>query len=250
MAEGLRIVHRNGAGREVQVPAEQAGTVEMFDREPVWVPLRHHSERSIVTYWWAATTGKHVGCRSLQRLSMAMLLDFHPQVSDFAAWTARLEWTEQGRVRRFVPDFFVRTAHGATVVVSCPPASGASRRWEKQRHVLEQACDAAGWQLGTPRLPQGHALANLRWVARYRHPRYADEAVERQVLEAFARPRPLLEGVEGCGVPRLASLPRLYHLLWRRELSVDWSVPLNPASVVRPGGAAPAMDPFMAGEQA
>ncbi|MFE0824249.1 TnsA-like heteromeric transposase endonuclease subunit [Streptomyces sp. NPDC058847] len=249
MAERLRIVHRNSAGREVQVPAEQAGTVEMFDREPVWVPLRHPSERSIVTYWWAATTGKHVGCRSLQRLSMAMLLDFHPRVSDFAAWTARLEWTERGHTRRFVPDFFVRTARGATVVVSCPPASGASGRWEKQRKVLEQACEAAGWQLGSPRLPQGHALANLQWVARYRHPRYADEAVEQQVLAAFSRPRPLLEGVEGCGVPRLAALPRLYHLLWRRELSVDWSVPLNPASVVSPGDAAPAMDPFTAGGQ-
>ncbi|MEU2389025.1 TnsA-like heteromeric transposase endonuclease subunit [Streptomyces sp. NPDC012461] len=243
MVERLRVVHRNGAGREVQVPAEQAGTVELLDREPVWVPLRHPSERSIVTYWWSATTSRHVGCRSLQRLSMAMLLDFHPQVSDFAAWTARLEWVERGRVRRFVPDFFVRTAQGATVVVACPSASGASKRWEKQRQVLEQACSAAGWQLGSPRLPQGHALTNLRWVARYRHPRNADEAVQHRLLAAFARPRPLLDGVEACGVPRLTALPRLYHLLWRRELSLDWSVPLNPASVVR-ADAAPAMDPF------
>ncbi|MEV5513882.1 TnsA-like heteromeric transposase endonuclease subunit [Streptomyces flaveolus] len=250
MVEGLRVVHRNGAGREVQVPAEQFGTVELLNREPVWVPLRHPSERSIVTYWWSATTGKHVGCRSLQRLSMAMLLDFHPQVSGFAAWTARLEWTERGRIRRFVPDFFVRTARGATVVVACPPSSGTSGRWEKQREVLEQACSEAGWQLGSPRLPQGPAISNLRWVARYRHPRNADEAVEQQLLAAFARPCPLLEGVEACGVPRLAALPRLYYLLWRRELSVDWSIPLNPTSVVSPGGAAPAMDPFTAGGQA
>ncbi|MFE1315730.1 hypothetical protein [Streptomyces sp. NPDC058755] len=120
MVGDLRIVHRNSAGREIQVPADQAGAVELLDREPVWVPLRHPSERSIVTYWWSATTG----CRSLQRLSVAMLLDFHPQVTGFAAWTARLEWSERGRTRRFVPDFFVRTAQGATVVVACPPASG------------------------------------------------------------------------------------------------------------------------------
>ncbi|MEU6182957.1 MULTISPECIES: TnsA-like heteromeric transposase endonuclease subunit [Streptomyces] len=249
MVKDLRIVHRNGAGREVQVPADQAGVVELLDREPVWVPLRHPSERSIVTYWWSATTGKHVGCRSLQRLSVAMLLDFHPHVTDFAAWTARLEWSERGRARRFVPDFFVRTAQGATVVVACPPASGPGGRWERQRQVLEQACQETGWQLGSPRVPQGGALANLRWVARYRHPRNADREVEEKLLAAFARPLSLMDGVQATGMPRLAVLPQLYHLLWRRQLTMNWSVPLGPDSVVHRGGAARSMRPFTVQEQ-
>ncbi|MFJ4732537.1 TnsA-like heteromeric transposase endonuclease subunit [Streptomyces sp. NPDC088770] len=251
MVKDLRIVHRNGAGHEVQVPAGRGAAVDVVGLEPVWVPLRHPSERSIVTYWWSATTGKHVGCRSLQRLSVAMLLDFHPQVTDFAAWTARLEWSERGRARRLVPDFFVRTVHGSTVVVACPPASGSGERWQRQRQVLELACREAGWRLGSPRLPSGDALSNLRWVARYRHPRYGDREVERELLAAFEVPRPLMDGVESCGVQRLVALPRLYHLLWRRRLTMDWSVPLGPQTMVRQGGgAAGGMSPFTVEEQA
>ncbi|WP_164991925.1 TnsA-like heteromeric transposase endonuclease subunit [Streptomyces sp. N1] len=249
MAGDLQIVHRNNAGREVRVPAGQAGTVELFDRDPVWVPLRHPSERSIVTYWWSATTGKHVGCRSLQRLSVAMLLDFNPRVSGFAAWTARLEWSERGRVRRFVPDFFTRTDTGETVVVACPPSTGSSSRWERQRQVLEEACRQAGWQLGSPRLPQPDALANLRWVSRYRHPRNGDREVEAALREAFAGRRTLLEGVRATGLPRLTVLPRLYHLLWRRQLTMKWGVPLGPDSVVHVGGEAQEMRPFSVEEQ-
>ena len=173
-----------------------------------------------------------------------MLLDFHPNVTDFAAWTARLEWSERGRRRRFVPDFFVRTAAGATVVVACPPAAGPSNRWEHQRGVLQQACREAGWQLGSPRLPQPTALANLRWVSRYRHPRNADRAVEKALVAAFTQPGPLLEGVQAAGVPRLLALPRLYHLLWQRRLTMDWSIPLGPASRVSIGGKAKSMRPF------
>lgn len=248
MVKNLQVVHKDGSGREVAAPVGQVAEVRLWDRErmPVWAPLRHPSERSIVTYWWSATTGRHVGCRSLQRLSMAMQLDFHPDVRELAAWTARLEWSERGRVRRFVPDFFTRTASGATVVVACPPSTGPSARWERQRNVLKQACEEAGWEFGSPQLPQPTALANLQWVSRYRHPRNADRAVIQALLVAFAEPRELMEGVEVSGVPRLLALPRLYHLVWRRRLALDWSVPLGPASVVRRGGRAKDLRPFTA----
>ncbi|MFD7191106.1 TnsA-like heteromeric transposase endonuclease subunit [Streptomyces sp. NPDC059914] len=241
----LRVVHRDEQGRERSLPAGQASGVRLTGGKPVWVPLRHRSERSIVTYWWSATTGRHVGCRSLERLSVAMLLDFHPNVTEFSAWTARLEWRERSRIRRFVPDFFARTAAGATVVIACLPSSGASSRWVRQQEVLRQACAEADWQLGSPRLPQPAALANLRWVSRYRHPRYGEAAVEGALLEVFQEPTCLGEGIQAAGVPRLLALPRLYHLMWRRELTMDWGVPLGPASVLRrEGGTSLRMSPF------
>ncbi|MFE0630860.1 TnsA-like heteromeric transposase endonuclease subunit [Streptomyces sp. NPDC058864] len=205
----------------------------------MWEPSRHPSERSIVTWWWSATTRQLVGCRSLDRLSVAMLLDFNPKVVNFTAWTARLEWTERGRTRRFVPDFFARTAAGQTVVVSCPPASGPSSRWQQQADVLKLVCEQAGWEFGSPRLPHKTALANLRWISRYRHPRNGSRAIEQALLHAFDGPRPLLEGVQGVAAPALQVLPRLYHLLWRHELTVDWSTPLGPGTVVRRGSGGP-----------
>ncbi|ROQ23584.1 hypothetical protein EDD98_7531 [Streptomyces sp. PanSC19] len=249
MSRSLQVICRDERGRKVAVPAAQAAGVKVVGGEPVWAPLRHPSERSIVTYWWSATTGTLVGCRSLDRLSVAMLLDFHPNIVGFSAWTARLEWRERGRVRHLVPDFFVRTAAGETVVVACPPAKGPSARWQSQQAMLREACSKAGWQLGSPRLPRPVAMANLRWVSRYRHPRYADAKMKRTLLNAFKAPTGLLEGIENAGLSPLQALPRLYHLLWRRELRMDWSISLGPATVVRRGaGSVTSMRPFRVGE--
>ncbi len=64
-----------------------------------------------------------------------------------------------------------------------------------------------------PRIPAPMALANLRWVSRYRHPRFGDRDVEQALKAAFRTPRALEEGVRATGLPRLSTLPRLYHLL-------------------------------------
>ncbi|MFC1421281.1 TnsA-like heteromeric transposase endonuclease subunit [Streptacidiphilus cavernicola] len=219
------------------LPAGRMTPVPLAERGEVWKPSRHPAQRSIATWWWAATNRRHVGCRSLDRLSTAMLLDFHPAVVDFGAWSAQLVWRERGRERRLVPDFFVRTASGKTVVVTCPPAIGPTERFERQLEVVSATAEGAGWLVGVPRLPGDVALANLRWVSRRRQPRFGDPEVEQVLAHAFGRVRPLWEGVEACGVPRALVLPRLYHMLWHRRLAVDWNTALGPGALVGPPGA-------------
>jgi hypothetical protein len=63
-------------------------------------------------------------------------------------------------------------------------------------------------------------VANVRWLSRYRHPRCGGLQVTGKLVEIFAKPRPLFEGAARVG-DRLAVLPVLYHLLWRRILVVD-----------------------------
>lgn len=237
MARELQVVHQDQHEIRRTAPVERLAGVPLAERGEVWAPPRHASQRSIVTWWWAVTTRKHVGCRSLDRLATAMLLDFHPGVVEFSAWSAQFVWREGGRERRLVPDFFVRTASQATVAVLCPPQTGPGDRFERQLEVLREACASAGWHLAVPRLPASVAVANLRWVARRRHPRFGDRHVEAALAGAFAVPRPLMDGVEACGVPRMLALPRLHHMLWHRRLGVDWSVPLSPASLIGPLGA-------------
>lgn len=234
MAREVQVLHRDSGGARRTLPAERMQGVPLAERGAVWQPTRHPSQRSIATWWWAATNRRHVGCRSLGLLSVAMLLDFLPQVADLGAWSAQLLWRERGRERGLVPDFFVRTVSGATLVVLCPPATGPGSRFERQLEVAREASAAAGWQLTVPRLPGAAALRNLRWVARRRHPRFGDATVEEALQSAFARPVPLREGIETCGVPRALALPRLYHMLWHRRLGTDWAVPLSPASSVGP----------------
>jgi hypothetical protein len=237
LARELRVLHHDMHGVRRMLPMERMAGVPLAERGEVWKPSRHPTQRSIVTWWWAATSGRHVGCRSLDRLSTAMLLDFHPSVADFSAWSAQLIWRERGRDRRVVPDFFARTASGATVVVVCPPKTGPSDRFEQQVRVLREACEQAGWVLAMPRLPEAMALTNLRWISRRRHPRFGDVGVEAALAEVFAHPRPLMQGVQACGVPRPLALPRLHHMLWHRRLGVDWGVPLGPDALVGPVGA-------------
>ena len=75
---------------------------------------------------------------------------------------------------------------------------------------------------------------NVRWLARYRHPRCAGRAgVTRRLGEAFAGPAPLLAGAAEAGDP-LATLPALFHMMWRQELVADVTAErLGPATPVR-----------------
>ena len=237
MARELQVLHQDRNGVRRRLPAARMALVPLAERGEVWKPSRHPAQRSIVTWWWAATNRRHVGCRSLDRLSTAMLLDFHPAVTDFGAWSAQLAWRERGRERHLVPDFFVRTASGRTVVVACPPATGPTDRFERQLEVVREAAEEAGWLVAVPRLPGNVVLANLRWVSRRRQPRFGDPQAEEALAQAFCQVRPLWEGVEDCGVSRALALPRLYHMLWHRRLAVDWGTPLGPGALVGPPGA-------------
>ena len=80
--------------------------------------------------------------------------------------------------------------------------------------------------------------ANVRWLAGYRHPRHRVPGVAARLLEAAARPAPLMDTARSAGDP-LAVLPVLFHLLWRHELEAGLLVPLHPAAEVRAAGDGP-----------
>ena len=53
-------------------------------------------------------------------------------------------------------------------------------------------------------------------------------------MEAFARPRPLLEGVQAVGTP-MTVLPAVFHALWHGSLTVSLDSPLHQGVLVGPG---------------
>ena len=75
--------------------------------------------------------------------------------------------------------------------------------------------------------------ANVRWLARYRHPRCGGrEDLIVRLLEVFAQPTPLFAGADRVG-DRLLVLPVLYHLLWRQVLVADLRTALlGPSTLV------------------
>ena len=72
-----------------------------------------------------------------------------------------------------------------------------------------QFCAQVGWEYErVGELDPVHA-ANLRWLAGYRHPRYAQPALMERLRVVLAEPAPLLDGAAAVGDP-VAVLPVLF----------------------------------------
>ncbi|WP_424871657.1 hypothetical protein [Streptomyces sp. SAI-229] len=76
--------------------------------------------------------------------------------------------------------------------------------------------------------------ANLKWLAGYRHPRNAGRpGLVPAVLDAFAQPRPLLQGAEAADDP-IEVLPAFFHALWHGQLTVGLDALLHERVLVGP----------------
>lgn len=190
----------------------------------------YKGQRGFPGLWWSATSGRHVGYESWLERDEAMLLDFDQQVVVFASQPLWLLWHDGQQVRSHAPDSFARLADGTGVVIDCRPADRVRPRDAAAFAATGQACGTVGWQY---RLVHEHdpvLVANVRWLAAYRHPRHDDTAIAATLLAVFELPRALLAGAKAVGDP-IAVLPVLYHLLWTGRLVVDLSAPLwMPAS--------------------
>jgi hypothetical protein len=140
-------------------------------------------------------------------------------------------------VRSWVPQLFARRADGTALLADCPshPDAGGERA-RKAAEAVAQACADLGWTYR--RLPplDDVLAANLKWLAGYRHPRNAGRlGLMAAVIEAFTRPRPLIEGTEAIGDP-IEVLPCVFHALWHGQLTACLDTPLHERVPVCPQG--------------
>ena len=101
----------------------------------------------------------------------------------------------------------------------------------------KNACGLAGWGFRRVGVPDPVLVANVAWLARYRHPRCGGSPdLARLLLEGFAEPAPLMAGAAAVGDP-MAVLPALFHLMWRHALVADLAVRLTAETLVVAGAA-------------
>ncbi|WP_443068372.1 TnsA-like heteromeric transposase endonuclease subunit [Streptomyces sp. NBC_01352] len=190
--------------------------------------------------WWSATTGRHVSCGSAAMRAQLTVLDRDPEVVGLAGRPVRLLWRDgSGQVRSWVPQLFARYRDGTAVLADCPsrPEAGGDRA-RKAAKVLKAACAQAGWSYQRLEPLDETRSANLKWLAGYRHPRNAGRPpLAAAVREAFAQPRPLLEGAEAAGDP-IEVLPAVFHALWHGHLTTPLDVPLHERALVSPSPGA------------
>lgn len=186
--------------------------------------------------WWSATTRRHVGYESWLERDHLMLLDYDPDVVGIASQPFWLFWQHEDKGRSHAPDYFARRADGTAVVVDCRPLTRIKPRDAVAFEATRRACYEVGWDYRLVGTPDPVMAANVRWLAGYRHPRYARPEVTVALREVFAVPGTLMDGARQVGDP-IAVLPMLFHLLWSQVLAVDLSRPLHDGSPVMLGAA-------------
>lgn len=229
MAEVVRAQFLSPAGRLLERPVSQVRQEPLEERAEVWSPKRYRGRRAIATWWRPAGQARHAGCATLGALEAAVALEFDPQVVSFAGWPVRLAWA--GSAQGYVPDFFARLADGRARLVVCRASERMTGGWEEASRLLEAVGVQAGWEVQVhPGADEAVAAAqNRRRLSRYRHARLADADTAAVLHRVFARPRPFADGVRASGLPELATVAQALHLVWMRELLIDWSAPFVPA---------------------
>jgi hypothetical protein len=145
-----------------------------------------------------------------------------------------LSWTGDLRRERHIPDFFVRFADGAGMVVDCRPVSRADEKFYRVAGISKAICDEAGWEYRLAGEPDPVLAANLAWLAGYRRPYVLNEGIATSLLNGVSDPVPLLSAAKAVGDP-VAVLPALFHLLWTGRLGCDLNRPLADHTLIWPG---------------
>ncbi|MEV0733969.1 TnsA-like heteromeric transposase endonuclease subunit [Polymorphospora sp. NPDC050346] len=218
-------------GRELRENLDAAAGVAFELASPVRSFPTYRGQRNNTGLWWSATIGGHVGFESWLERDHLTLLDFDPSVVGMGSQPFWLLWDEAGRRRSHAPDFFVRLADGTGVVVDVRPSPRVRPRDAVVFEATGRACAEVGWEYRLVHEPDPVVMANVRWLAGYRHPRCLRPAVDAAAPAVFAEPTPLMDGAMLLGDP-LASLPTVFHLLWCGRLRADLAVPLSELSIV------------------
>ncbi|MFQ6852993.1 TnsA-like heteromeric transposase endonuclease subunit [Streptomyces sp. 35M1] len=176
---------------------------------------------SFAGWYYAATTGTHVGYESWLERDRLILLDADPSVVGMASQPFWLHWHDGTRKRRHAPDYFVRLADGRGRVVDVRAGDRIAEAAAESFEVTARACGAVGWEFTRVGVPDPILMANMRWLSRYRRRRCGSRQDIAELLTAvFDEPVPLRAGAVEAGDP-LVVLPVLFHLLWSGVLEAD-----------------------------
>ncbi|MEU8653670.1 TnsA-like heteromeric transposase endonuclease subunit [Streptomyces sp. NPDC048737] len=187
-------------GRRLRTSLGSGWDVRFEDVAPVRGFRWNKGGRSFAGWYYAVTTGGHVGYESWLERDRLILLDFAPDVVGIASQPFWLHWREAEEKRRHAPDYFVRLADGGARVVDVRAEDDVDERTAEAFAATERACSAVGWEFAHVGVPDPVFMANLRWLARYRHGRCGRETdVAERLVEIFRQPQGLRAGAEETG---------------------------------------------------
>ncbi|WP_405392996.1 TnsA-like heteromeric transposase endonuclease subunit [Streptomyces sp. NBC_01102] len=231
-ASWIDVRFRDLLGREHRTSWLEAAQDVVFEDSPVVRPFPvRHGRRVAPGWWWSSTTGRLVAYGSGVMRTRLMLLDQDPAVVALACRPVELVWREESRVVSHAPQLMARLQDGSGLLLDCAGRSGLSARLAARARVVAAAAQAAGWSYRLAEPPDPVLVANVRWLAGYRHPRYAAGPWMPALLEVFASPQLAVKAVYELGDP-ISVWPAVFHALWSGVLRVRLDEPLHERAVV------------------
>lgn len=228
------IRYRPKDGIEETASPRQAALLP-FETFLLWrQPRPYKGQQNARAYYWFSKGGGHVFCESRLEARVLQGLDFDRDVTSVAAQPFELSFDADGKRRRHVPDFFVRCLRGPDRIIDVKPV----RRVDEPRNArsfraTRAMCAEVGWVYVVATEPDPVFHANVSWLAGYKRPPALFDEFAEPLLELARGGSTVEDLIDPFELPALVR-PVLFHLLWRHKLSVDLSVLLSDASVVRP----------------
>jgi hypothetical protein len=223
-------VYTDDRGRRHAIALDEADTVDFGGTRPFREPTAYRRQRNFPGWWWSVTTRSHVVYESWLERHHIIEADRDAHVTGIAGKPFALVWPSGKRQIEHAPDLFCRTFNGG-LVTDCRPVSKADADYRYKCAVTAAACQVAGWEFRLVGEPDPAWAANLRWLAGYRHPRFADPNLEELLVSFLVQPRPLAEAARQAG-DSIRVLPVLFHLLWLGRLMGDLSRPLGNGTIL------------------
>ncbi|MDX3588922.1 TnsA-like heteromeric transposase endonuclease subunit [Streptomyces europaeiscabiei] len=231
-ADRLDARFRDPLGCTHQAPWLEAAQDVVFEDGPAVRPFPvRYGRRVAPGWWWSSTNGRLVAYGSGAMRTQLMLLDRDPVAVALASRPVELLWRQDGKAVGHAPQLMARMRDGTGLLIDCVGRSGPSARLAERARVTAAAAEAAGWRYRLAGPPDPVLVANVRWLAGYRHPRYAAGSRMPALMEAFGSPRLAVEAVREFGDP-IAVWPAVFHALWSGVLRVRLDEPLHERVVV------------------
>lgn len=197
-------------------------------------PKPYKGQQNARAYHWFSKGGGHVFCESRLEARVLQGLDFDRDVVAVAAQPFELSFNSDNKRRRHVPDLFVSCVRGPNRVIDVKPARRvAEPRNARSFRATRAACAEVGWAYVVATEPDPVFDANVSWLAGFKKPPALFDEFAGLLLELAWGGSAIEDLMDPFELPALVK-PVLFHLLWTHELSVDLSVLLSDASVVRP----------------
>jgi len=219
---------------------DEASHLPLTSFHPVRVVSSYKGQPNMPGLYWFATTAEHVLYESRREMRALMMLDFDSDVIGVVAQPFVLVYTggNDSKKRSHVPDYFASRLDAPKRLVDVKPPKAADKPDVKRVFdATREACGIAGWDY---EVVTGHAptlLANVEWLASYRRPPALLDDTAPVIVEAASGGRSIedLAGVFRSGIHEALVRPVVMHLLWKRILDTDLSVPLTDSSIVTGG---------------